>query len=78
MWNLSLRSIRPGISQKNATIKMYSSNKLLKALRICDSTFYRLGREPSLCDYTCEHPSISRIHACIVNGPDGSVYVINT
>lgn len=56
-----------GCPQKGSHLDVVKGPKLIQKLLIDEKGYYYFGRNPTDCDFVCEHASCSRVHAVLLH-----------
>jgi len=64
-------------SQPSVKLEVLKDNKSIENVVLEGKSFYLMGANAHKCDYVMEHPSISRVHACILHDQENGVLLLD-
>ncbi|GLE08034.1 hypothetical protein PINS_up018930 [Pythium insidiosum] len=67
----------PARSRRAARLEVIKDGETIEEVAIGRQACYLLGRNEDVCDYSMQHPSISRQHAVIVHRREGDAVVMD-
>ncbi|GLD94237.1 hypothetical protein PINS_up002848 [Pythium insidiosum] len=76
-WFYSCRAATPARSRRAARLEVIKDGETIEEVAIGRQACYLLGRNEDVCDYSMQHPSISRQHAVIVHRREGDAVVMD-
>eukprot|EP01006_Ploeotia_vitrea_P018086 TRINITY_DN49350_c0_g1_i1.p1 TRINITY_DN49350_c0_g1~~TRINITY_DN49350_c0_g1_i1.p1 ORF type:complete len:384 (+),score=32.54 TRINITY_DN49350_c0_g1_i1:24-1175(+) len=65
------------IPRKGWYLEVHKGRDMIEHIDIDSTAYFLFGRNASVCDYTLEHPSLSRVHFAIVHHKNGEPFVID-